>query len=226
MQSDKYPFRIKPFSDGFYHKFLQRPYPTDYAEQGIAIPYWEAGLQFLTLNSCWQIDQFNRKRSGINHDAVAHCIAQAQDQEKAARKNGQLAGPILRVAVWHHAVTGSEAMHNTEFLGLLQNIGVRVALHGDVHESRRGQNEPWRRDRPLYIAGAGAFGAPQEGRPESTPRLYNLLEIARDLKTARIHTRQQPKADGPWKPWNEWPRTDGADGAVSYYDITWAGGRR
>ena len=42
---DKYPLRFKPFSDGFYHKFLQRPYPADYAEQGIATPFWETGIQ-------------------------------------------------------------------------------------------------------------------------------------------------------------------------------------
>jgi hypothetical protein len=53
------------------------------------------------------------------------------------------------------------------------------------------------------------------------PRLYNVLEIARDLKSARVHTRCQPKPDGPWKGWNEWPRPDGGDGGVPYYDIEW-----
>ncbi len=37
--AEKYPLRFKAFSDGFYHKFLQRPYPGDYAQQGLAIPF-------------------------------------------------------------------------------------------------------------------------------------------------------------------------------------------
>jgi len=88
-----------------------------------------------------------------------------------------------------------------------------------VHEIRRAQNEPWHTDKPLFIAGAGAFGAPAADRPEAAPRMYNLLVIDRRLNSARIHTRQQPKPDGPWKPWNEWPRPGGGDGGVPYYDI-------
>jgi len=42
----KYPERFKAFSDCFFHKFLQRPYPADYLAQGIAIPFWETGIQF------------------------------------------------------------------------------------------------------------------------------------------------------------------------------------
>ena len=110
-------------------------------------------------------------------------------------------------------------MQNVDFLGHLQNDGVKIALHGDVHEIRRAQNEPWHTDKPLFIAGAGAFGAPAADRPEAAPRMYNLLVIDRRLNSARIHTRQQPKPDGPWKPWNEWPRPGGGDGGVPYYDI-------
>ena len=65
LNAEKYPLRLKPFSDLFFHKFLQRPYPLDCAAQGIAIPFWETGLQFLALNSGWQIGRFHRKRSGL-----------------------------------------------------------------------------------------------------------------------------------------------------------------
>jgi hypothetical protein len=54
------------------------------------------------------------------------------------------------------------------------------------------------------------------------PRLYNVLEIARDLKSARVHTRCQPKPDGPWDGWHEWPDPDGGKGRVPYYDIEWS----
>jgi hypothetical protein len=220
---DRYPLRLKAFSDNFYHKFLQRPYPTSYANQGLSTPFWETGIQFLTFNSSWQIDRFNRKRSSIHTEAVANALRMAQRQEREARAAGHLApdAPLLRIAVWHHSVTGPEQMKDTSFLGNLQKNGVRIALHGDVHEMKRDLVGHGHAKKHLYITGAGSFGAPAADRPESTPRLYNLLEIRRDLTGARVHTHCQPKPEGPWKGWNEWPRPDGGPGGLPYYDIEW-----
>ena len=220
---DNYPLRFKPFSDGFYHKFLQRPYPTDYAQQGTAIPFWETGIQFLTLNSCWQIDEFNRKRAGLLPEAVANAIKQAQKQEEDARKTGKLAKdkPLLRIAVWHHAVGGPEQMKDVDFLGNLQKNGARIALHGDVHQMQRELIGYWHEEKKVHVVGSGSFGARGEDRPEATPRLYNVLEIARDLKSARVHTREQRKPDGAWDGWHEWLDPDGGRGRVPYYDIKW-----
>ncbi|WP_441293099.1 metallophosphoesterase [Sorangium sp. KYC3313] len=219
---EKYLLRLKSFSDNFYHKFLQQPYPTDYVAQGISIPFWETGLQFLTFNSSWQIDRFHRKRSNVHPSAIANALRMAQTQERDARADGRLASdaPLLRIAVWHHAVTGPEQMKNTDFLGNLQKNNVKIALHGDVHEMRRELVAHWHA-RALHVVSSGSFGAPAEDRPESAPRLYNLIEIDRGLKSVRVHTRMQPKADAPWKGWNEWPRTDGGGGAVPYFDISW-----
>jgi hypothetical protein len=116
VKTDKYPLRLREYS-GFFHRFRQKPYPLGYAEQGMAIPFWETGIQFLTLNSCWQIDQYNRKRSGINPDALAQVIRDAEDQETMALRSGQFFAhqPTLRIGVWHHAVVGSEQMKNVEF---------------------------------------------------------------------------------------------------------------
>jgi hypothetical protein len=218
--AEKYPLRFKSFSDGFYHKFLQRPFPSEYAAQGITIPFWDTGLQFLTLNSCWQIDQFYRKRAGLHPEAVAYAIRQAQKQENEARKSGQLpeAKPLLRIAVWHHAVAGPEQMKDTDFLGNLQKNGVRVALHGDVHEMRRDLICYWH-EGGLHVVGSGSFGARAQDRPESTPCLYNLLEISRDLKSVRVHTRRQSKPDGPWEGWYDWPDPNKGKGKVAFYDI-------
>ena len=220
----KYSLRFKPFSDGFYHKFLQQPYPADYAQQGTAIPFWETGLQFLTLNSCWQIDEFNRKRAGLLPEAVANAIDQAQKQEEDARKTGNLpkGKPLLRIAVWHHAVAGPEQMKDVDFLGNLQKNGVRIALHGDVHQMQRDLIGYWHEEKKVHVVGSGSFGARAEHRPEATPRLYNVLEIARDLKSVRVHTREQRKPDGAWDGWHEWPHLDGGNkGRMPYYDIKW-----
>ena len=219
---ERYPMRLKAFSDSFHHKFVQRPYPLDSAVQGVAVPFWETGIQFMALNSCWQIDEFHPKRSGLHVEAVAHAIRHAGKQEDDARKAGQIAAgkPLLRIAVWHHAVAGAEQMKDTDFLGNLQKNGVRLALHGDIHEMQR-EIVGYRHDKQIHIVGSGSFGARAEDRRESTPRLYNLLEIARDLKSARVHTRCQPQPDGPWDGWHEWPDPDGGKGRVAYYDIGW-----
>jgi small GTP-binding protein len=219
---NKYPLRLKPFSDLFYHKFVQRPYPLDYSAQGMVIPFWETGLQFLALNSCWEIDKFHRKRSGLHVQAVANAIKQAQEQENQARRGGLLAEgrPSLRVAVWHHAIAGPEQMRETELIGNLEKNGVRLVLHGDVHEERR-DFVGYLRESALRVVGSGSFGATGETRPESTPRLYNVLEISRDLKSARVHTRSQARPDGPWDGWYMWPDPDGGKGRVPYYDINW-----
>ncbi|HPO15898.1 MAG TPA: metallophosphoesterase [Candidatus Hydrogenedentes bacterium] len=220
--ASKYPLRFKPFSDHFYHKFLQRPYPTDYAEQGMVVPFWETGIQFLTLNSCWQIDRFNRKRSGVLPEAVANALKQAQKQEEDARKSGQLAKekPLLRIAVWHHAVSGKESMADVDFLGNLQKNHVKLVLHGDVHEMRS-DLIGYRHEKKIHVVGSGSFGARAEDRPEATARLYNVLEIARDLKSVRVHTREQRQPDGAWDGWHEWPDPEGGKGRVAYYDIGW-----
>jgi hypothetical protein len=222
--AEKYPLRLQPFSDELFNKFLQRPYPTDYRIQGLAIPFWQAGLQFLALNSCWQIDEFHRKRASINPEALANVLREAKQKELVASQNGLLTPDIklLRIAVWHHSVAGPEQMKNTEFLGHLQNNGVKLALHGDIHELRRDLIGYWQGPKQLHIVGAGSFGANASERPESTPRLYNVLEIHRNSNYAVVHTRYQPKPDGPWKPWNEWPREDGSTGGLPYYKIHWA----
>ena len=156
-------------------------------------------------------------------EAVAHAINEAQKQESEARKSDQLAPdrPLLRIAVWHHSVTAPDfKMTDIEFLGNLQKNSVKLALHGDVHEMRRELIGYWH-EKKLYVIGSGSFGAAAVDRPESTPRLYNVLEIARDLKSARVHTRCQPKPDGPWDGWYEWPDPDGGKGRVPYYDVKW-----
>jgi hypothetical protein len=217
----KYSHRFKPFSDNFYHKFLQRPYPMAPAEQGVSVPFWDTGIQFLTFNSCWEIDEFHRQRAGIHPEAVAHAVAQAQKQEEDARRSGQLAAehPLLRIAVWHHAVNAPDyKMKDLQFLSNLQKNAVRLGLHGDVHEFRRDVIGYWH-NQAIHVTGAGSFGARPGDKGESIPRLYNLLEIERDFGAITVHTRCQETPDGAWGGYYKWPDPKGGDGKVAYYRI-------
>lgn len=75
----------------------------------------------------------------------------------------------------------------------------------------------------MEILGAGSFGSAAEGRPESTPRLYNMLEVSVDPKTKRhtsirVHTREQRKAEEAWQGYHAWENPDGR-GRVPFFDI-------
>lgn len=216
----RYPDRFQLFSDALFRRVMGAPYPAELEEQGMCVLFPAPRIQFLSFNSCWAIDQFHRRRAGIHPDAVAHAtrLADRQWGEAVAAGQARKGDRPLRIAVWHHAVTGVGLMEDTDFLGHLQNKGVKLGLHGDVHELRREWIAYWH-PRSMHVVGAGSFAAPAASRPESVPRLYNLLEVRPSLASVRVHTRWQPKPDGAWKGWCEWPRPDGGPGALPYYDI-------
>jgi hypothetical protein len=72
--------------------------------------------------------------------------------------------------------------------------------------------------RKVHVVGAGSFGAPTSHRPESVPRLYNLLEIDRDHKRLRVWTRCLRKQGGAWEGWTVWPGERPGD-KRSYYEV-------
>jgi GTPase SAR1 family protein/predicted phosphodiesterase/uncharacterized Zn-finger protein len=221
LPNDKYYERLKDFSDQFFHSLLQKPYPLEPEMQGVSYTFPETRLQFLTLNSCWEIDQFHRVRASVHPDAVARLIAEADRQIHHANTNTEVKPEdYLRFGVWHHSVADVErGIRNREFLGNLQKNHVRVCLTGDVHEMRRELIDYWHENR-IHILGAGSFGAKGQDLSEGSPRLYNLLEIDREFRSIRVHTRQQPRPNGIWKGLNEWPMPDGSEGGLPYFDIS------
>lgn len=202
----RYPQRFHNFSHDFYHLLVQKPYPLSFEEQFLSILFEQTGIQFLTLNSAWQIDEWFRNRSGIHQGALVRGLKQADDdvrKAKEARRLGPDATP-LRIAVWHHPVTGNEKIVDDAFMEQLRQAGVRLCLHGHVHEERADLFRYFH-PRKVHVAGAGSFGAVAEHRPESTPRLYNLVEVARDHSSIKVHTRCMRKGGGAWEPYAVWP---------------------
>jgi hypothetical protein len=110
-------------------------------------------------------------------------------------------------------------MQNLDFVSNLQTAGVKLCLHGDVHEMRRQWIDYWDDDRNRHIIGAGTFGAKRDEITQGNARSYNLLEIASDLQRVRVYVREQPKPDGAWQGWNEIPDPDGGRGKVPFFDI-------
>ena len=203
----KYPERFKNFSQHFYHPLTQRAYPLAPEEQCLPTLFTESRLQFLAMNSAWEIDEYFRERSGIWEHALSRGLAAADQELAQARKRGELRPDerVLRLAVWHHPITGNEKIQADAFMGRLLQSDVRVCLHGHVHEDRADLVNYVHSERRLHVVGAGSFGAPTHERPESVPRLFNLLEVERDLKKVRVHTRALRKQGGAWEGWAVWP---------------------
>ena len=214
----KYPERFKNFSQHFYHPLTQKLYPLAPQEQCIPILFSEHRLQFLAMNSAWEIDEYFRERSSIPEQALARGLALAEQQRREALGPQQR---VLRLAVWHHPITGNEKIQDTAFVERMLQADVRVCLHGHVHEDRAEMVNYLHPERRLHVLGAGSFGAPMHHRPESVPRLYNVLEVPRDLRQLRVHTRAMPKQGGAWGAWAVWPGDKERPGDKrAYYEVT------
>jgi hypothetical protein len=55
-------------------------------------------------------------------------------------------------------------------------------------------------------------------RPPSTPRLYNLPEVARDRSWIPVHTRCRRKEGVPWGGWAVWPGEKPTE-PRTYYEV-------
>src|SRR5438093_9203712 len=103
-----------------------------FCQAPLAFLFPETRLQFLTMNSEWEIDEFFKERASINASALSKGLLQADDQLKKAREAGSLSNDasILRIAVWHHPATGNEKIVEDAFLERLRQAGVQLCLHG------------------------------------------------------------------------------------------------
>lgn len=209
------------FSDLFFAPLTGNEYPLNPTQQGLSYLFPQSGLQFITLNSGWEIDKDHKSRTSINRSALARCLLDVESQKKDAIKDGYLSSDssLLRIAVWHHPVGGVETIHDTGFLEQLRRQDVKLGLHGHIHENTAEQIS-YQHPRQMYIVGAGSFGAVASHRPESTPRLYNLLEIDRNHRWVRVHTRRLMKESSAWSGWHVWPKSGiMSDERLSYYTI-------
>ncbi|HEX3763396.1 MAG TPA: metallophosphoesterase [Kofleriaceae bacterium] len=216
----EYPDRFRNFAQYLFHPLFQRPYSLSPTEQGQCVLYEDLGLQLLALNSAWQIDEHFPDRSAIHPGSLHRLLDAADEAVRDARQAGRLreATSLIRIALWHHPITGNEKIVDDAFVDAIRRAGVRLCLHGHVHDDRAdllGYLHPTSR---LHVIGAGSFGAPARERPESIPRLYNLLEIDADRRRVRVHTRSLQRTGGAWEPRCTWPGKT-PDERRSFYEV-------
>jgi small GTP-binding protein len=219
VRNKDYPSRFENYSK-FYHSLVQQPYPLQPEEQCLSFLFDDTKIQFLTMNSAWEIDEYYPNRASIHNGALERGITKADEQIRKAKESGRLSedASVLRFAVWHHPITGNEKITADAFMERLRQEDVKLCLHGHIHEDRAdiiGYIHP----RKVYVIGAGSFGALAKHRPESMPRLYNLLEIARNNSQIRVSTRCVRKEGGAWTGYAEWPGERVGE-KRTYYDIS------
>lgn len=214
----------------FYHSLIQQEYPPRPEDQFLSFLFDDTRIQFLTLNSSWEVDEHFQDRASINDSAISRGLLRADEEVKEAKDTGRIArrAKILRIGVWHHPVTGNEKIKNDSFMERLQVADVKLCLHGHIHEEKADLMYHLHPGRKIHVAGAGTAGAVAADRPPSTPRLYNLIQIERDHSRIRIHTRARRRDDGRWSAWSVWPsekadiEEEEEDQKVifrSYYDV-------
>jgi len=189
-----YRERFANFNTYFYRRvYSGQDYPLDYVNQTLFVERPEDRILFLGLNTSWQLDHHFRKRASVHMPAVTQALDHVQD----GKYNGW-----LKVAVWHHPVSGKESM-NDEFMQLLAVHGFQVCMHGHIHEA----NQSFYRyddQRDIHVIGAGTFGAPAHEQVTGIPLQYNLLTFDPQTGEMTVSTRKKEKVDGAWSADARW----------------------
>jgi CheY-like chemotaxis protein len=204
---DKYPCRFSNFSTFLHKPLTGSEYPFDFVDQAIVKFFEDAGILFLTMNSSWEVDEYFPKRAHINEGALARGLKEVMNITEIHRGSS-----ILKIALWHHPTTDDERIQNKDILEQLKEANFKLVLHGHVHKEIADLLY-YTHENQVHVVGTGSFGAPVNQRPESTPRLYNLLEVSRNRRKVRVYVRRRNTKSGAWGP------DFNTGSGKSYYDI-------
>lgn len=189
IDSVKYARRLDAyweFVEKFYTGVTGGPH-LDFDKQFGLFSLWEGRIGVAVFNSCRGNDCF------AYHGAIEpSAIAVARQVMHRDHHFG------LWVAVWHHSIEGAPYRSDymdTDQVRNMVGYGFRLGLHGHQH---RHQVLPMHVDLPdreiMAIVSAGSLCAGPKELPTGFFRQYNIIEIADDLRAARVHVRQMETA--------------------------------
>lgn len=125
----------------------------------------------------------------------------------------------LRMAVWHHSIEGPP--YRTDYMDIeivrgMIGRGFRLGLYGHQHKAQVVPHQVWMPDQErMAVVSAGSLCAGAYDLPTGTFRQYNVLEIAEDFSSVRIHVRSMSVA-------NLFLRGQLPDfGGASFADLDW-----
>ena len=189
--------RFENFKNFLYDRLFKKSYPLNYEDQILFESYHDKKILFLGFNSSWNIDFEFLIRSGIHRDAITKAIGLLQ--------NGSYDG-WLKIAVFHHSVSGQEMM-NDEFMQLLTRHKFQIVLHGHIHKPKEGFYK-YDDKSGIHIIGAGCFGKPSRSDATSIPLQYNLINFYPKKSEIKVQTRRKEQPDGAWEADSRWVDKD------------------
>ena len=198
--------RFDAYNDFFYVPLLNKKYSKNYNEQLDICDDPEHKIYIIGLNSAYLIDHINKEKSAICFDAILR-------DETVLNRND-----YLKMAVWHHPLSGFAAIEDNKFMDTLAVEGYQICFHGHIHEAA---NERYNYDdkRNISIIGAGTFGAVKEDRGAGIPLQYNYVEIDTNSNELIVHTRKRENEDGAWMADARWG--DKGGDPKSYYIVSY-----
>ncbi|PWR70428.1 metallophosphoesterase family protein [Methanospirillum lacunae] len=203
---EKYKKRFDHFNSYLYSQILKgESYPSDYADQILFVENPEDRILFLGFNSSWNIDPYFPDRSGINPEALNRAIDRVKDK---------VYDGWLKIAVFHHPVSGLEMM-NDVFMQILAVHNFQIVLHGHIHTPNEGYYKYDTR-RGIHIIGAGCFGKPTRIQDNPTPLQYNIIQYDTEQEQITVHTRKRDDHLGAWMADSRWSDKNHPD---PYYHI-------
>ena len=158
--------------------------------------------------------------SCVGNDCFANHGAIAEDAVAKAHLDLQNTPYELRVAVWHHSIDGEPAATDYMSVSTVHRLigkGFRLGLHGHQHRAaaaNRYVHLP--EEEVMAVISAGSLCANVRGLPIGVNRQYNLIELAEDLSSARVHVREMAIAT------NFAPAKRAEFGFSSHVDLSWS----
>ncbi len=205
----EYPKRFASYVSHFYKPLFGSEWALDPAKQFEVKVSDDGSLAFVALNSACEIDEARKENAQLNE----HAVAEALSNLSPLRRGG--VAPVV-IAAWHHPI--SEGTRASGLLERFSHLGAKLCLHGHVHEDRVEFLQYIDHKRRLYAIGAGTLGAPAEDRPESTPRLFNVVQVHPKQGRARVHAFGAPRKQGAFGPYARWPGAS-AGTLQNWYDL-------
>jgi predicted phosphodiesterase len=195
---DRYHRRLEPFCNfyaGFYNN--KRNLDINPEKQFDIFDYHQYNISIAAFNSCFNTDLYNLQ-GAINPD----CIANAADTLRHRKYNGW-----LRLAVWHHNVSGAPLQSDymdSDILQILIDNNFSIGFHGHQHKPHFiDERFQYGGDRKITVISAGTLCGGPGSLPSGHPRSYNIVELDTEKLTARLHLRTMlnEKFDSPiWGP--------------------------
>jgi hypothetical protein len=142
----------------------------------------EGRIAVVAFDSCLGNDCF-AFHGEIAEDAMADAFLDLHDQPYE-----------LCIAAWHHSIEGeprdSDYMSRATVEGLIGK-DFRLGLHGHQHSAAAANRNIYLPDEEtMAVISAGSLCAGGPHLPTGINRQYNLIEIADDLCSARVHVRE------------------------------------